>query len=1457
MSVEQNHSLLGLSVELPHYISASSRRIPLVLGSLVLALGTAFAIMQSPRIEPLRESPTASLDWWSHPIERNAVQRLAVSNAPLHAVYALRGTDDVWFAGEGGLVVHSPDGGRTWQWDTLSAVSQVEAAPKAVRGAVMQRRRALTIPVAFASNEEDAPQQKQQPYPNQQRAPNQAVVPQLTGLTAPVAEKTLMGAGLRLGRTIATPSARDAKGVVTSQQPRAGSSVSAGTPVNLVLSSGPPPVTQTRPDTAATVTKRVDSAVTLAPSSQSFYPRFYDICFTPAKIGWVVGDRGAVFRSPDGGRTWTQVATGTRSDLNHVACDPKLGAIVAGLSAVLWLRGDSAVAELRSSAGVEGTIALTRGGVLWASGNLTRAGVALVSSADTGRTWDSYPNISRALSGSFALAFADSLNGFAFERDKGVRATRDGGKTWASPTGCAFRVGSDSVRRGLQSMIASTPTIANALDSDGRVWTTSDAWQTCERLGALRGSSVRMAAGSGDVWYATAGSALRSNDKGRTWYSQISGSRFSLIHFRDSLNGWASLENGTIGRTTDGGRRWRFSRVDSLDAINLVHFAARSAQEVFGLTSEGQQYRSTDGGMSWQPLVDGDTTVLRLVFVDSLTGWGVKLMDKSTYVTHDGGQSWRVSPAERAMSALSENSGGLSGSTISFVRAGTHIAATWAITDKDHKLIGFNGTRWDTLASGLRSASAVSPTFAYGLDTLGNLIRSTNGGRQWSAVPVNAPRKYPAPWYYGFAALTVGATLAGSRARRRKEESNAEDSIADILVSDRPLREGDRDVLDFGRIAAGLSRFIRNSRTEPPLTIAITGPWGTGKSSLMQLLRRDLQRRRFRTIWFNAWHHQREESLLASLLESIRLTATPPVWTPKGIRFRVRLLKGRISRYSAPALALVPIFALALGYILKEPAKRWHDVDALFSSLVGIFSQAGEGATAASGSTDVSQHKTLIALIISIVGTTLTYMKGLKAFGVKADDVARSVMSAGRVKTIESQPAFRYRFAQDFSEVTEALKPERIVIFIDDLDRCKPDQVLEILESINFLAESGDCVVVLGIDRERVTGCVAIGFKDVATVLAETREKPVVTATTAAKLDIGAPPPPRKTDIQYQLEYATHYLEKLLNMEIPIPPATPEGLGDVMTNTAPDRVDGEGNALDNEDEGREKSRRRIRSWVYSGVALMLTVATFLVGWNGSDWLLRLSDQNAVSAPAVVAQRPPTSAAADSTPAVPRDSVRTAPVVDASDRDPMPLTVGAVPTTAWWVHGLLALVAFAVLLWLLTPREDNRVEDSKAFADALRAWAPVLFEEHRTPRSAKKFLNKMRFLSMAQRAPADRQSPVEAVVARLSDVPWLRKLLGAFERRPATQEVLLPGSIPEVALVSLNVIRDRYPEWLEDNAFWHADLRLYVKQRVNPIPPDIEKALRALDEIKTPEGGAIQSIRFHRAAWSRLEVWVRD
>ena len=44
----------------------------------------------------------------------------------------------------------------------------------------------------------------------------------------------------------------------------------------------------------------------------------------------------------------------------------------------------------------------------------------------------------------------------------------------------------------------------------------------------------------------------------------------------------------------------------------------------------------------------------------------------------------------------------------------------------------------------------------------------------------------------------------------------------------------------------------------------------------------------------------------------------------------------------------------------------------------------------------------------------------------------------------------------------------RLVVFIDDLDRCTPDKVPEVLEAIKLFTTTPRCVYVLGLDHDIV-----------------------------------------------------------------------------------------------------------------------------------------------------------------------------------------------------------------------------------------------------------------------------------------------------------------------------------------------------------------------------------------------------
>src|SRR5262249_29286097 len=148
------------------------------------------------------------------------------------------------------------------------------------------------------------------------------------------------------------------------------------------------------------------------------------------------------------------------------------------------------------------------------------------------------------------------------------------------------------------------------------------------------------------------------------------------------------------------------------------------------------------------------------------------------------------------------------------------------------------------------------------------------------------------------------------------------------------------------------------------------------------------------------------------------------------------------------------------------------------------------------------------------------WMKGLKAFGATPASLMASMQGAFKLRDIQAQIDFRHQFMRDFKEVTSALGRNRLLILIDDLDRCQPENVVEVLEAISFLVSAGDCIVVLGMDREYVDACVGLRFKVVAEELS------------------GRTGTAEETGRQVRQDFAQHYLQKLVNIEVPVPQAT-------------------------------------------------------------------------------------------------------------------------------------------------------------------------------------------------------------------------------------------------------------------------------------------------------------------------------
>jgi hypothetical protein len=75
---------------------------------------------------------------------------------------------------------------------------------------------------------------------------------------------------------------------------------------------------------------------------------------------------------------------------------------------------------------------------------------------------------------------------------------------------------------------------------------------------------------------------------------------------------------------------------------------------------------------------------------------------------------------------------------------------------------------------------------------------------------------------------------------------------------------------------------------------------------------------------------------------------------------------------------------------------------------------------------------------------------------------------------------FLERFREQFARIVASLPQpsRRVVVFVDDLDRCGPDQALALLDAIKVFLDVPNCVFVLGIDRSIVQQALAKKYPD-------------------------------------------------------------------------------------------------------------------------------------------------------------------------------------------------------------------------------------------------------------------------------------------------------------------------------------------------------------------------------------------
>src|SRR5262249_11053632 len=243
--------------------------------------------------------------------------------------------------------------------------------------------------------------------------------------------------------------------------------------------------------------------------------------------------------------------------------------------------------------------------------------------------------------------------------------------------------------------------------------------------------------------------------------------------------------------------------------------------------------------------------------------------------------------------------------------------------------------------------------------------------------------------------------------------------ISIVLLTDNPILGADGDEFGFREHAEVLCEAIGQT-TSLPLTVGVFGPWGSGKSSFLNICRDLLRRQGFVTTAFNPWKYDKRDEVWHALIQSLLdelIEAAEELHDPSA--------KERVQRALKRAWELRAVVAWLLA------------------------------------------RRALPLVTGGVIGS---------------DDVA-AVQDAVTAMNLErdKQAELNYRhinvFEKDFADTVHTLTGDsRLAVFIDDLDRCRGESALMALEALRLFMGDASCVFMIAMDHQALVEAASAHF---------------------------------------------------------------------------------------------------------------------------------------------------------------------------------------------------------------------------------------------------------------------------------------------------------------------------------------------------------------------------------------------
>jgi len=215
----------------------------------------------------------------------------------------------------------------------------------------------------------------------------------------------------------------------------------------------------------------------------------------------------------------------------------------------------------------------------------------------------------------------------------------------------------------------------------------------------------------------------------------------------------------------------------------------------------------------------------------------------------------------------------------------------------------------------------------------------------------------------------------------------------------------ENDKFGFEPYVKGITDFIRQTISDDlPITIGIYGAWGSGKTSFIKQMKKDLTSdtpNKLPTVWFEAWKYDRTDDVRSALIYTI----------------------------------LANLHKNAKGKTKKEIKQAFTKVMAATKTLAL--------------NTQIS---------VDAPATSIT----LPTFSQVIDDINKAEKFRTSVDSLAD--GFNKAVAAFLAQQSKT-EQKKLVIFVDDLDRCLPEHVITVLEALKIFLDEAPCAFVIAVDR--------------------------------------------------------------------------------------------------------------------------------------------------------------------------------------------------------------------------------------------------------------------------------------------------------------------------------------------------------------------------------------------------------